>query len=919
MKTKLSLALLLAAFLFGAAIHSAQEAGSSSEIKLDAKEIVLENGLRVIVVNRPGVPVVTTFVWYAAGSCDEEPQQTGMAHFLEHMMFKGSSQYKKGDIDAITARNGGSNNAFTSNDYTAYYIDLPKSRYQEALKIEADRMRHLGLDEKEFDAEKKVVQSESDISNDDPHDQIWVKLYSEMFGAAHPYAHPVLGWKQDIEDMSRRDMRNFYDKHYYPNHATLILSGDITLDEAQPVVTKMFGDLQRGPELNRPKAQALEFKGRKTFEVKSDSEVIEMVRAYPGVPSGHVDEPALDVLSMILGDGVTSRFYHDLVDEAKLCNDIGSGDSTQMLGGFFYVYAEIADGSERESVALGVDAVIARLIKEGVKPTEIERAKRRVVAQSVFGQESSSNIAQNLGSAQVVNGDWRMALKYPSRIKAVTAEDVMRVARQYLGAGNYVTGWLVPELSKVDGGAKVDDAKPQPLPIERYVLDNGLTVLLYARTGLPIVSVSASVRAGRATEPLNKTGISGFAGALLDAGTTTRSKVQIAEAIEGVGGELSLGAGGGSLRVLNEDAALGLDLLSDCMLNPAFARTEIELVRKQLLASIESSKDETGTFARDASSAWLYGTQTPFGQPAQGTTETIKSITRDDIAQWHLKWFRPDNCIIAAVGDFKSKEMLEQLKGRFGAWKKPAEPLAHANFAFKLNDKLSGEQRFSFDKFDASKVDATKKRITIDHPEKKQVVVRLQGLGIRRDSPDYFPLLVMDHVLGTSNGFSDRFSKTLRDNMGLAYSTYANITSGAGMYEGAFLGYIGTRAENVELALHVMYQMLEDIRTNPVTELELRDSKDYLKGSFVFGLETTGQLAGLMIEIERYKLGSDYLVKYAQTVEAVTAADVLRVAKKYLVAENMVEVLCGPIDQITPYKEGMQPHKDEPGHDDGGK
>jgi zinc protease len=354
------------------------------------------------------------------------------------------------------------------------------------------------------------------------------------------------------------------------------------------------------------------------------------------------------------------------------------------------------------------------------------------------------------------------------------------------------------------------------------------------------------------------------------------------------------------------------------MLNPAFARTEIELSRKQLLASIESSKDETGSFARDASNAWIYGASTPFGQPAQGTVATIKGISRDDIVAWHQKWFRPDNCIIAAVGDFKSKELLAQIKERYGAWKKPAEPLEHPKFEFKANEKLTGEQRLSFDSFDASKVDPTKKRISIDHPEKKQVVVRLQGLGIRRDSPDYFPLLVMDHVLGTSTGFADRFSKKLRDEMGLAYSTYANISDGAGLYEGAFLGYIGTRAENVELALHVMYELLADIREKPVTEAELRDSKDYLKGSFVFGLETTGQLAGLLVQIERYKLGSDYLVKYAENVEAVTAADILRVAKKYLATDNMVEVLCGPIDQITPFKEGMQPHRDEPGHEDDG-
>ncbi|MCC6150846.1 MAG: insulinase family protein [Planctomycetes bacterium] len=915
MKTKLTFAMLLALVVLSGVSNRAQES-DNGEIKLDAKEFTLENGLKVVVVNRPGVPVVSTYVWYAAGACDETPQKTGMAHFLEHMMFKGSSQYKKGDIDAVTSRNGGSNNAFTSNDYTAYYIDLPKSRYLEALKIEADRMRRLTLDQAEFDAEKKVVQSETDISNDDPNDQLWIRLYGELFGASHPYAHPVLGWRQDIEDITRSDMRAFYDRHYFPNHATLILSGDITLEEAKPEVERLFAGLQRGPEPNRPKAEPMAFKGRKSFEVKSEGDVVTLVRAWPGVTSGHNDEAALDVLGMILGDGVTSRLYRELVDESGLCNDAGAGNSTQMLGGMFYVYSELPADGERESVLLGIEAAIARLVKDGIKPAEIERAKRRVVAQSVFGQESSSNIAQMLGSAQVVNGDWRAALKYPARVKAVVADDVLRVARQYLGSGNHVSGWLVPELSKPDEGAKASDAKPQPLPIERYVLENGLTILLYPRSGLPIVSVNASVRAGRATEPLSKTGIANFAGSLLDTGTATRSKLQIAEAIEGVGGQLSLGSGGGSLRVLSENTALGLDLLSDCMLNPAFQRAEIELARKQLLASIESSKDDPGSFARDAANAWLYGADTPFGRPAQGTAETIKGITREDLAAWHQKWFRPDNCIIAVVGDFKSKELLQLVKDRFGGWKKPQEPLAHPVFEFKPGGKLNGEQKVAFGSFDASKVDASKKRICVDHPEKKQVVVRLMGMGIRRDNPDYFPLLVMDNILGTSSGFADRFSKKLRDELGLAYSTYANMTSSAGYYEGAFLGYIGTRPENVELALRVMYQLIDEIRTAPVSDKELRDAKDFLKGSFVFGLETTGQLAGLMVEVERYKLGADYLVKYAENVEAVAGADILRVARKYLVPESMVEVMCGPIEQITPAGEATPPHKDE---HDGGK
>lgn len=910
MKTRTLFFALSALLLFVGSTRGAQPL--EGEIKLDAQEFVLENGLRVIVVNRPGVPVVSSFVWYAVGACDEEPQKTGMAHFLEHMMFKGSSRYGKGDIDAITSRNGGSNNAFTSNDYTAYYIDLPKSRYVEALKIEADRMCKLTLDQKEFDAEKKVVQSESDISNDDPNDQLWVKLYEELFGTGHPYAHPVLGWKQDVEDISRRDMRAFYERHYCPNNATLILCGDITADEAKPVVTQLFGPLPRGPQTNRPKAGQVSLKASKSFEIKQEGEVVQLVRAWPGVVSGHADEPALDVLGMILGDGVTSRLYRALVDDAGLCNDVGSGNSTQMLGGLFYVYAELPADGERDNALLGIDAAIARIVKEGVREDEISRAKKRVVAHSVFGQESSSNIAQMLGASQVVNGDWRVALKYPALVKAVTADDVVRVARKYLGTGTHVTGWLVPELSRPELGGNIADAQPQPLPIERHVLENGMTVLLYPRAGLPIVSVNASVRAGRATEPLALTGIANFAGTLLETGTATRSKLQIAQAIEGVGGQLSLGAGGGTLRVLSENTALGIQLLADCMMNPSFAESEVELARKQLLASIESAKDDPGSFARDAANAWIYGADNPLGRPAQGTAQTIKAVKRADIVDWHRAWFRPDNCIVAVVGDFAPAQMLALLKAEFGAWKRPSGALTHPAFDFKPRQKVAGEQRMNYRDFDASKVDSTRKRIAINHPEKQQVVVRLSSLGIKRDNPDYFPLLVMDHVLGTSTGFADRFSKKLRDELGLAYSTYANISSGAGLYEGTFLGYIGTRPENVELALETMYELLADIRTNPVSEQELRDAKDYLKGSFVFGLETTGQLASLMVEIERNKLGHDYLVKYAQRVEAVTEQDILRVAQKYLRPENMVEVMCGPVERIPP-------KKTSPGSDDGGK
>jgi zinc protease len=333
---------------------------------------------------------------------------------------------------------------------------------------------------------------------------------------------------------------------------------------------------------------------------------------------------------------------------------------------------------------------------------------------------------------------------------------------------------------------------------------------------------------------------------------------------------------------------------------PTFPAEEIELLRKQTLSDIESSKNETQYFARAAAAAAVFGPDNPLGQPAQGVEQTVSGLTREHVQQWHRQWFRPDNCVIAVVGDFDAKELLGQITAEFQSWQKPAQPLNFPTYEFDRPEKLEGEQVFHFGDFAPARVDAGRKRIAVDHPEKDQVVVRLQTIGITRYNPDYLPLLVMDGILGTSPGFTDRFSKVLRDQMGLAYSAGANITGGSGHYPGAFFGYIGTRPENVELSIKTMYRLIDEIRTQPVSDEELATAGDYLKGKFVFDLETTGQLAGMLVRMERFNLGFDYLVKFVEGIDAVTPAEIQRVANKYLVPEQMVEVLCGPIKKITP-------------------
>lgn len=896
---RITLFTLVAAGVLICTLHS-QETPKPEENKLDVSEHVLDNGLKLLVVNRPGVPLVSTYIWYKVGSIDETPGRTGMAHFLEHMMFKGSRNYKVGEVDKVTVRNGGSNNAFTSNDYTGYYFDLPKSRYEEGLKIESDRMRHLTLDLAEFEAEKKVVQSESDISADDPSSQLWEEMNGKLFGPTHPYSHPVLGWPQDIEDITRRDMRLFYDKHYHPNHATIVMVGDISSEEALASVNEHFGSIPRGPELKRPEPTEIHFEGPQTVEVTSPADLIVMARQYLTVRAGHKDAAALDVLGMIMGSGVTSRFYRELVEKQRLAAGASCGHYDQKLAGSFWMYAQLLPGVKRQQFVNALEEVMQAIIDEGVTEDELTRTKNRFLSDRVFSQESASDLASDLGSSETVYGGWNYSIEYPDMIRAVTASDVRRVAAAYLYPKNAVTGWMLPEGTATDASASGEDLKPKPLAVNRHELSNGMIVMLMERPGLPVISMQAQVRAGRSGEGLSENGLSRLTGALLDAGTRDFTKQQIAETMQGIGGEISAMEGGARVRVLSEHSGIGLDLLSQVVVHPTFPAEEVELAKQQTLAGIEASRNETSWFARAAASAALYGPTNPIGRPAEGTPDSVRAFTRENLQDWHSRYFRPDNCILSVVGDFDSATMLSSIEAQFKEWKRPAKPLKFAEFDLQRPGQLEGEQVFSFKNFDASKVDPTRKRVLIDHPEKDQVVVRLQTLGITRDNPDFYALKVMDNILGTSPGFTDRFSGKLRDELGLAYSTYANITNGSGFYKGSFLGYIGTRAENVELALKTMYELIEEIRTQPVSDQELIDAKDYLKGSFVFGIETTGQLADMLIDIERYGLGFDYLVRYVNAIDAVTKEDIQRVAKKYLVPEQMVEVLAGPVTKITP-------------------
>ncbi|HVK17287.1 MAG TPA: pitrilysin family protein [Fimbriiglobus sp.] len=391
---------------------------------------------------------------------------------------------------------------------------------------------------------------------------------------------------------------------------------------------------------------------------------------------------------------------------------------------------------------------------------------------------------------------------------------------------------------------------------------------------LPIVVAEAYVADVRLRESADKSGVATLMGDMLDEGTDTRTGPEIATLIEDAGGSLSLDASGGSLRVLSPDTDLGLSLLFNSLIHPTFPAEELDRKRDQLLSVIAENESQPQTKARQQFSRLVYG-EHPFGRPAAGKKEVVEKLTRDDLKAFHVAAFAPDRAIVVVVGDFDAAEMAKKIEKLTADWKKSgggkpdvAAPPRPEKPTVKIVSVKTAAQTHVF----------------IGH------------LGIKRNDPDYYTLLVMDNVLGTGPGFTDRLSANLRDRQGLAYTVNAQITGSAGDQPGTFTGYIGTFPDQFNVAKEGFLTEIGKIRNEPPTPQEVEDARKYLLGSLPFRLTTSSQVASQLLAAERFGLGFDFLEEYRKKVAAVTPADVQAVARKHLDPNRLVIVAVGPID-----------------------
>jgi zinc protease len=411
---------------------------------LKITEKILPNGLKVLLKEEHKSPVVTFQVWYRVGSRNERLGKTGLSHVLEHMMFKGSKKFGPKQFSRTVQRNGGNDNAFTSKDYTAYFENFAADRLEIAMDLESDRMQNLLLVPDDFLSERDVVKEERRMRyEDDPTNTMVEQMMATAF-SAHPYQWPVIGWMADLGNLTRDDLYGHYKTYYAPNNATIVVVGDFDPAKAMQLVEKYFGSIPRGPEV--PAVGAVEPKqlGEKRVVVKREAELPAVFAGYKAPNIKDPDAHALNVLQGILSSGKSSRLYRSLVYEKQIALYAGGDyDDVSADPHLFYLYAGVMPGKSTDEVEQALYAEIDRFKNEPVSDEELQKAKNQAEANFIMSQDSVFYQAMLLGQFETV-AEWRLLERYLDGIRAVTKDDIQRVAKRYFSEENRTVGILVP-------------------------------------------------------------------------------------------------------------------------------------------------------------------------------------------------------------------------------------------------------------------------------------------------------------------------------------------------------------------------------------------------------------------------------------------------------------------------------------------
>ncbi|NOZ75381.1 MAG: insulinase family protein, partial [FCB group bacterium] len=677
------------------------------------------NDLSVLLMEDHSAPVVTFMVTYHVGSRNEAVGYTGSTHILEHMMFKGSTNFNKENgkpIWTVLQDVGAQINATTWMDRTNYFELLPSEHLERAVAIEADRMRNAFIRDEDRQPEMTVVRNEFERGENSPYQALDKLIWSTAY-QAHPYHHSTIGWRSDIENVPTERLKQFYDTFYWPNNATVTIIGDFQKDDAFELIRKYFGQYPRSPKeipvmyTTEPKQE-----GPRRVIIRRTGEAGIIGIAHK-VPEGTSEDMyALQVLSRILNGGKSSRFYRKIVDKG-LATSVYVDDHPFHDNGLYITYVFLTPGTEAETVEKIVLDEYANIQENGVTEDEVAKAVAQIRADEAFSRDGSYSIASSLNEA-IAAGDWTYYTTFLERIKSVTPDDIQRVAKTYLIEDQSTTGIFVPESN---GGGDMSTTGAQGFSAHQPLnwRPSGLTPPLSGGGGAnlasqitettpldglrlftmnsgvkDVVTIKGSFLGGDEYSPDDSPMLADVTASMLDQGTKNKTKFEISEQLESVGAELSFGSGAYRVnfnaRCLKEDVPLVLTLLAEQLREPAFNEADLASVKKRTIGSLRRAKESTRNQASTAFSQILY----PEGHPnyklsTDDAIADVEKITAEDIRAFHQANYGLGSMIITAVGDVDAAEFSTEVARVFKGWK--TSPLTLRKDTHEANPRQAKE------------------------------------------------------------------------------------------------------------------------------------------------------------------------------------------------------------------------------------
>lgn len=832
-----------------------------------AQIFTLKNGLTLIVDEDHSAPVASVQAWCNTGSIHESKWMgAGLSHILEHMLFKGTPTRGGGEIARQVQEQGGYINAYTSYDRTVYWIDVPSTGVTQAVDILSDAMMNSTLPEEEYKKEQEVIRREYAMGFDDPNRMGIQLLMRTIFGES-PYQHPIIGYLDVYNKLSRQDVLDYYKSRYVPNNLTFVITGDVDAAKLKAQLETYFEKYPRGPLPPVFIPAEPEQMGRREINEEFPTELTRLYLAWrvPGIDDP--DAAALEMLGSVLGTGRSSILNLEIREKQQLAHSISAGVFSMPMQGVFFVGA-VTDPAKREATEAAAVQQIELLKKNGVTEAEVEKARRNLLSSQLSALTTARGKASDLGSNWLLTRNLDFGREFLRQINAVTPADIQRVAKKYL-VNDKIT---VTSLNPLGSLTKADEqkAKSEDIEVKKFELSNGLRLLVREDPRLPLVNLSAVFRGGLLAETPENNGITKLLANTLLKGTKTRSAEQIANEIESVGGSIGSDSGNNSftvsVEVMNPDLKLGVNLLADVLANPTFPKAEVELEKSTQIAGIKTEEDQPTTIARNAMRKNLFGKH-PYALRGSGTIATVTSLTPEELEKFHSEFVVAKNGVISVFGDVKAEEVKALVEKAFASL--PAGNLA-------LTQPPQPEKV-------VTKVDVTEER------NKQQAVIMVGYQSADVLNPDRSALELIDEAC---SDLGSRFFDRIREKQALAY--FVGSSQMMGLAPGLFAFYAGTDPAKADYAKSELIKEIAELAKTGLTPEELARAKKKLLGSEAISNQSNASYGQTCAINELMGLGFDYSQKHEAEIHATTLEDTQRVATKYFGNAHPVEVMVRP-------------------------